>query len=61
MSNYTSVIFGPTRPATEHELAEIQKLVTQVPVNVFQALNQALNERGFMLAVDSTAGHRQQQ
>lgn len=48
-----SPIFGPTRQATEHELAELEKLVRVVPVAMFQALNKAMNERGFCIAIDT--------
>lgn len=48
-----SPIFGPTREPYEHESAELQKLAECVPVAMFQALNRALNARGFCLAIDT--------
>lgn len=49
---FDSPMLGATREPFEHEAAEIQKLVRDVPVAVFQALNRAFNERGLMLSID---------
>jgi hypothetical protein len=49
---FVSPIFGPTRGASEEEKASLQKMVEDVPVAVFQALNRKLNERGLCLSIE---------
>jgi hypothetical protein len=49
---YDSTIFGPTRDATEQEVAAIDKHVADTPVAVFQSLNRLMNARGLCIAID---------
>lgn len=53
---FNSPIFGPTRRATEDELIQIAKLMDDVPVAVFQALNKRMNSLNLMISIDILGG-----
>jgi hypothetical protein len=47
----TSRIFGVVMKATPAQRETIDQLVSTFPIDVFQALNQALNHKGLMLGI----------
>ncbi|RLD06755.1 MAG: hypothetical protein DRI65_06100 [Chloroflexota bacterium] len=48
---FVSPIFGPTRYALAEESALLDKYADEIPVSLFQKLNQRLNQRGLALMV----------
>ena len=52
-AQFKSLIFGSTREATQQEIEQIETLVKNCPVPVFQALNKSLNEKGFCIGISA--------